>query len=722
MKRKSVLCTALSAALTICISAECFAAPPSPSCDETLYVNLDSYGGMVSTSVVKSYSLNGSEYITDFGDYGEVVNMTDYTEPQKGDGQTTFDFSKSAQTPRRFYFEGKDPVLTTEIPWDIDVSYKLNGVPYKAEELSGKSGLIEIDIDVIPNTNAREYYKNNMLLEAACIVDLDDALSIEAPGAQVQTVGSLKAIVFFALPGEEQHFSVYIGSDNFEFSGMMFMMQPATISQTEKIADLRDAKETVEDSADAINESLDVILNTLDSMQSSFSQTSEGLAALNEARETIQNSKGQVYDNADTAIEDMKALADALEPYKTNFDSAGKALDDINSNINGLNNSIQAFSDTLADLGQTSQNIKNDLDAISSLIDEMDTDSERWNNALERLSNNADKISDVSEDIKVYLKGIESAGNNLGQSLEYLSSDPSVSYISDSLMDSFSEAGDINSGGIWAVLYSIQYLSSDLSDLSRNAGNLAGVLAKDEEDKNGGIDIDSITENIKELSELSKNAVNNISSHNEDYKAIVEDSQDILQAISDASEKADISIKAINDATETANKYKSDIQSFIDNSQVLVERSKTQLNSINAFLTSLEALMKTSGEQLNTGTEESLNGLIDILTQSISGLSQTGTIKNAKDTIKDLVDDKWDEYTGEDNNALKIDSSLSPVSFTSDSNSPNSVQIILRTEEITVDDEPASNVNEDAGAPGTIFTRIGAIIKKIISAVTSIFK
>ena len=289
-------------------------------------------------------------------------------------------------------------------------------------------------------------------------------------------------------------------------------------------------------------------------------------------------------------------------------------------------------------------------------------------------------------------------------------------------MNTFSEAGDINSGGIWAILYSIQYLSSDLSDLSRNAGNLAGVLAKDEEDKNGGIDIDSITENIKELSELSKNAVNNISSHNEDYKAIVEDSQDILQAISDASEKADISIKAINDATETANKYKSDIQSFIDNSQVLVERSKTQLNSINAFLTSLEALMKTSGEQLNTGTEESLYGLIDILTQSISGLSQTGTIKNAKDTIKDLVDDKWDEYTGEDNNALKIDSSLSPVSFTSDSNSPNSVQIILRTEEITVDDEPAPNVNEDAGAPGTIFTRIGAIIKKIISAVTSIFK
>ena len=101
-------------------------------------------------------------------------------------------FHKVPKPPTRFYFEGKDPELVSPLPWDFDVSYKLNGVPYKAEDLPGSSGLIEINIDAIPNENAIDYYKNNFMLEAACVVDMDKVLSVEAPGSQMATVGSLK--------------------------------------------------------------------------------------------------------------------------------------------------------------------------------------------------------------------------------------------------------------------------------------------------------------------------------------------------------------------------------------------------------------------------------------------------------------------------------------------------------------------------------------------------
>ena len=180
---------------------ETSAAQPQVTYDETLYVNLDSYGKAIKSSIVKSYGLNSNTQITDYGKYSQVVNMTDYTNAQENDDSILFDFSQSAQIPSRFYFEGKDPELVSPLPWDFDVSYKLNGVPYKAEELSGSSGLIEINIDALPNENAVDYYKNNFLLEAACVVDMDKVLSVEAPGSQTATVGSLKTIMCFCLPG-----------------------------------------------------------------------------------------------------------------------------------------------------------------------------------------------------------------------------------------------------------------------------------------------------------------------------------------------------------------------------------------------------------------------------------------------------------------------------------------------------------------------------------------
>ena len=66
------------------------------------------------------------------------------------------------------------------------------------------------------------------------------------------------------MPGEEQHFAIRVGSDDFSFSGLVLLAVPATLQQLDQIADLREAKEKVEDSYDAINDSMDVILNTLD--------------------------------------------------------------------------------------------------------------------------------------------------------------------------------------------------------------------------------------------------------------------------------------------------------------------------------------------------------------------------------------------------------------------------------------------------------------------------
>ncbi|MBR0282213.1 MAG: hypothetical protein IJQ81_11595, partial [Oscillibacter sp.] len=177
----------------------------TPACDEAYYATTDYYGNLINGSVVKSYALRGAESLTDYGDYDEVINLSDGSAPGRRGNQVTFRFGDDA--PAHFYFEGKTKKPFENLPWKLAVTYKLNGVPVKAEQLSGKTGVAEIDIDAAPNENASEYARYNYILTAAAVFNQDDILSLEAPGAQIQLIGNLRAVLFLAFPGEEQHFT-----------------------------------------------------------------------------------------------------------------------------------------------------------------------------------------------------------------------------------------------------------------------------------------------------------------------------------------------------------------------------------------------------------------------------------------------------------------------------------------------------------------------------------
>lgn len=136
----------------------------SVAVDENMYVNLDYYGNVDRVNVVKGCDLNGQTTFTDYGNYTAVTNMSDYTEPVIEGNKVTWNVSPDYRG--RFYYKGELDAKKVALPWNFDVSYKLNGVPKNADELAGASGLIEIHIDAKFNDSAdvNEYYKNNFVL------------------------------------------------------------------------------------------------------------------------------------------------------------------------------------------------------------------------------------------------------------------------------------------------------------------------------------------------------------------------------------------------------------------------------------------------------------------------------------------------------------------------------------------------------------------------------
>lgn len=354
-----------------------------PIYDEAYYAMTDYYGNLTDGSVVKSYTTNGAASLTDYGDYDEIVNLTNGLAPKTVGGRSVFTFGESG-IPDHFYFEGKTAKPFEQLPWTLAVHYTLNGVAMKAEELAGKTGVVEISIDAIPNEQASEYARYNYTLEAMAVFNQDDILSLEAPGAQVQLVGNLRAVLFIGLPGEECHFTIRVGSNDFAFGGMTFLMVPATLSQLSEIAKLSERKDELEDDYEKISTSLDTMLNALDGLSGSLYATAKGVEQLSRAQSTYTGGKGAVREDVTALRGDLSNLADVLDP--------------VESQIAELSKTISESKALLASMAASSSDLRAELVDLENALE-----------ALERGSGDVKSVLRAAGSLQSSLRSLQSA-------------------------------------------------------------------------------------------------------------------------------------------------------------------------------------------------------------------------------------------------------------------------------------------------------------------------
>ena len=357
MNRKRTLtrgsALALAAVLSVTLTlpagaAEAIGSGVTPTYDEAYYATLDYYGNLLEGSVVKSYALNGTDSLTDFGVYDEVINLTDGSTPVRGEDSTSFRFSGGA--PDHFYFEGKTKQPFEDLPWTLALRYTLNGVPVKAEDLAGQRGVVEILLDVTPNEAAGDYARYNYTLAATALFNQDDILSLEAEGAQVQLVGNLRTVLFLCLPGEEQHFTIRVGSNHFSFGGLTVMMMPATLAQLEEIAKLSQRKDDLEEDYRALSGSLDELLDALSDIQNGLYASAQGLDQLESARSTFSGGKGRLYDGVGALRGDLSNLADLLDPMEERVLLLSQTVTDSKAVLNDMTDATVILQEQLTEI------------------------------------------------------------------------------------------------------------------------------------------------------------------------------------------------------------------------------------------------------------------------------------------------------------------------------------------------------------------------------------
>lgn len=364
-KLKKGLAVVLAGTILASSVTPALAGEPEVSVDETAYITMDYYGNRTDLSIVKSVRLNGCTEFTDYGRYDVASNLSTTDRPSVSDEGVTWSLSDPGKD--RFYFEVQPRDQFLGLPWSIDVSYMLDGVPYKAEDLAGKSGLVEIDVTVTPDPLADEYYKNNFILVCGTGVDLGETKSFRAEGAQLQTLGSYQLAAFMAFPGQEEHFHFEIGSDDFTFPGLIFASVPVTLSQVDDLSEMGKDKDDIKAAGDAIDGLLRDTLDIMTSMTAGTAQAAEGLRDLEKAWDEVDQQHDSIQDSVDSTRYAMKNLKNHLYDLAEVMDDSSilDGVGELEDAIEGMLGSLEQVGQVLEQFHRITSEIKDCIKIIN---------------------------------------------------------------------------------------------------------------------------------------------------------------------------------------------------------------------------------------------------------------------------------------------------------------------------------------------------------------------
>ena len=755
LRRVTATALLLSFALPQCAQA----AAPTVETDETVYINMDYYGAPTNTRIVKGVNLNGHTEFTDFGDYKDVYNMSTFDEPTLKEDSV---YWKLNTDKNRFYYECiPNDTVNIQMPWNFDVSYKLNGVPVEADQCAGASGTIQMDIHAVPNTYASDYYKNNMMLVSATGIDMSKALSIDAPGAQIQSFGTYKLVMFMGLPGEENTFTVRIGSNDFESMGLIMFMTPATTSALDIMSSMRDIKDRLENSGDNLYTGVSSMLSTMQAVQSSLSSMSSGISGIDQVRKQLIKDRGTLDPRTDAALNALDELTGKSDSLIPELNSAKETLTALNATTSSILTTLEESGEDIPEYQKLLNDVKTSLGNLEDLFDDLDdeTDNSSWTIA---------QIRSASEDLSKELEALTKDLKSLSGSLDDLDLETPVStelknYVSAMTSSTAQSAGKDASQKKYLEIMST--ITRDMSDEEKaeieekakaeaaKAGEAAGAAA---------VQSSAAYNNAQALAALMTGIKSGSSAVTSDMQSMTKQLKSVTEEMSDLLNATNSLLKDLEDIADVFDEYKGLPQDFTAEGKKLTELANGSLDRVNKMLADIPALresldsltktatasidkttdlmssttkaLSTSYDLMNTAnsvlrsvrsqadasTQTTIDSLLDTLGK-LSGSTASGQMQTATNSIHSAVKDAETDLE-DDTNVLNIDTSADLESVTSSMNpSPSSLQFILRTEEISVDDDDDDGISDQDAADEGVFARICNIFKKLFTAITGVF-
>lgn len=247
--------------------------------EEVVYAILDSSGKVEKIEVVNSFC---AQDIVDYGNYTTIKNLTT-TDSIEQDG----DRITCHTDAEKFYYQGS--MENGELPWDIAISYKLDGKECSADELAGKDGALEIQIKVTQNKDCDESFWNGYALQASLTLDTALCKNIEANGATIANVGSDKQLSYIILPGQGADLSIKADVHDFEMEAVSINGMRLSMDFDFNTGELTDKIKEVQDAIKSLNDGSGELSDGTKTLQSGAKELYDGSVSVNDGATTLND-------------------------------------------------------------------------------------------------------------------------------------------------------------------------------------------------------------------------------------------------------------------------------------------------------------------------------------------------------------------------------------------------------------------------------------------------
>lgn len=340
--------------------------------------------------------------ITDYGNYSsvKVLNTTDQI-TQNGN-KITFSSSNN-----KVYYQGT--MKNTVIPWNISIRYFLDGKEYSANEITGKSGALEIRFSVSKNEDCKGSFYENYALQASFTLDADFCKDIVSSGATVANVGSNKQLTYTILPGKG--IDTVIRADVTDFEMNSVAINGVRLNINFEIDNTK------------LMDKVDEIISAIGSIDDGASEVCDGTGKLYDATGTLNSKVGKLNSGMGTLTNGAGDLSSGLS------DITAK-----NSQLTGAAYSAYEGLCTAAAMALNTQLEANGMDSVTltpsnyssvllGLLEKMDADavySQAYQAAMQQVTAQVEVQADAlyhgyveSQANSIYFAYVSSQADNL---------------------------------------------------------------------------------------------------------------------------------------------------------------------------------------------------------------------------------------------------------------------------------------------------------------------
>lgn len=297
--------------------------------EEVIYGRLDNRGRPRSAYAVVELSVAAPGKISHHGQYTEVENLTDTSPIEYSNGTVTLE----AERAGLYYYQGK--LRKALMPWDIEITYKLDGKELDPDDLSGASGELEVDIRTSINSGFDPYFADNYMLQISVTLDSELCEDISARNGTVASAGSSKNITFVVLPGSEGDVGFSAKVHDFSMGG--FTIAGVLYNQESMMGGMGE-------DIDGITSGISQLTGAISTLAGAAGQLRDGAGELSENGGTLSEASGQIYEALSQIAEglegfDMSEMGEGLEQLgqlPDAFFQLGSGLNQIGEGIDQL--------------------------------------------------------------------------------------------------------------------------------------------------------------------------------------------------------------------------------------------------------------------------------------------------------------------------------------------------------------------------------------------------